>query len=100
MPNQKDPRMTFTTAKVLQVFLQEPTQSVAGSDIAAQTHLPSGTLYPILLRLEAVGWLESEWENVNPAKEGRPRKRLYRITRTGLDRASTEFTALAEALRI
>src|SRR5688500_1531791 len=100
MAKQKDPRMTFTTAKVLQVFLQEPTQSVAGSDIAAQTHLPSGTLYPILLRLEAVGLLKSQWEKIDPAKEGRPRKRLYRITRTGLDRATSEMNILAEAVRI
>jgi len=47
------------------------------------TGLSSGTLYPILMRLDEAGWLESRWEKVDPARVGRPRRRLYRITALG-----------------
>jgi len=40
-----------------------------------------GTLYKALGRMEAAGWLESRWEDADLAlTEGRPRRRLYRIT--------------------
>jgi PadR family transcriptional regulator, regulatory protein PadR len=40
-----------------------------------------GTLYKALGRLEAAGLLTSRWEE--PAPEGRPRRRLYRVTGEG-----------------
>ena len=43
-----------------------------------------GTLYKALSRMEAVGLLESRWEKADLAlEEGRPRRRLYRITGAG-----------------
>ena len=33
----------------------------------------------ILARLERCGWLESRWEDIEPAEEGRPRRR-YRLS--------------------
>jgi len=43
-----------------------------------------GTLYRALDRLERAGYLEREWEDpMIAAAEGRPRRRLYRITATG-----------------
>lgn len=43
-----------------------------------------GTLYRALDRLRKAGLLESEWEDPTTAEtEGRPRRRLYRITATG-----------------
>ena len=50
-----------------------------------------GTLYKALGRLEAGGMLESRWEDPDLAvAEGRPRRRLYRVTPLGA-------RALAEA---
>ena len=44
----------------------------------------SGTLYRTLGRLESAGLLESWWEDPDEAVEqGRPRRRLYRITGEG-----------------
>src|SRR3954464_15161400 len=41
-----------------------------------------GTLYKALGRLEAAGVADSEWEDSAIAeRDGRPRRRLYRITR-------------------
>ena len=43
-----------------------------------------GTLYRALERLQKAGLLESEWEDpALAAEEGRPRRRLYRITAAG-----------------
>jgi PadR family transcriptional regulator PadR len=43
-----------------------------------------GTLYKALGRMEQAGLLESEWEDPGVALgEGRPRRRLYRVTGLG-----------------
>jgi PadR family transcriptional regulator PadR len=35
------------------------------------------------MRFEKEGLLTSEWEEADPQQEGRPRRRLYRITGAG-----------------
>ena len=35
-------------------------------EIGHAAGLPSGTVHPILARLEGVGWLESRWEEIDP----------------------------------
>ena len=77
----KPPQMTSHTMKVLEAVISEPGSS--GADIARRTKMASGTLYPILLRLEGAGWLESSWEVGSPEALGRPRKRFYRVTAEG-----------------
>ncbi len=52
-----------------------------GYDIARETGLKSGTLYPILIRLAERGLVEARWEEEQPA--GRPRRHLYRLTADG-----------------
>jgi PadR family transcriptional regulator PadR len=43
-----------------------------------------GTLYKALDRMERAGFLESRWEDPSiAAEEGRPRRRLYRVTGLG-----------------
>lgn len=72
-------RMTRPTMKVLGAFLSELNTGLSGADIAKQTRLMSGSLYPILRRLEKQGWLSAKWEDIDPKEEGRPRRRLYRL---------------------
>lgn len=55
----------------------------AGAALSARTGLASGTLYPILKRLEDAKWLESRWEEIDPREAGRPRRRFYSITGIG-----------------
>jgi DNA-binding PadR family transcriptional regulator len=45
--------------------------------------LSSGTAYPLLHRLTSDGWLTSYREDADPHREGRPLRRLYRITGEG-----------------
>jgi DNA-binding PadR family transcriptional regulator len=56
---------------------------MAGADVMSAARLSSGTLYPILLRFEKAGLLESRWESEQPEVLGRPRRRFYRMTAAG-----------------
>lgn len=53
-----------------------------GYDLAQATGLKSGTLYPLLMRLDAQGLLEAEWRP--PTVPGRPPRHVYRLTEAGL----------------
>jgi PadR family transcriptional regulator, regulatory protein PadR len=86
-------RISLQTLRVLESFLENLSEELAGADVQKRSGLASGTLYPILLRLEAAGWFISRWERVDPAAVGRPRRRLYRLTATGLARAGEVFAS-------
>ena len=88
------PRMTLPTQLVLRAMLAEPTEEMYGLQIGQAAELPSGTIHPILARLEGYGGLESRWEDIDAAKEGRPRRRYYRLTPDGAELARN---ALARA---
>ena len=78
-----DTRITYPTALVL--------IAVAGGlrhgfDIIDATGLRSGTVYPILRRLEDVGVLRSHWESEAAAHAaGRPARRYYQLTGAGAE---------------
>ena len=86
-PNAPAP-LSYNASLVLQAL----TQGYAyGFEIMRAAHLPSGTVYPLLRRLEAAGQVESRWEDAEHAHdEGRPPRRYYEATRSGR-------AALAEA---
>ena len=79
----KQPSLSPQTLKVLGALISRPSDELSGAEIGKRTKLASGTLYPILFRLEGAGWLESRWEVEDPAVLGRPRRRFYRITLEG-----------------
>jgi PadR family transcriptional regulator, regulatory protein PadR len=86
-------RMSLQTLRVLEAFLENPAERLAGADVHQRCGIASGTLYPILIRLESAGWFVSQWETIDPSIEGRPRRRLYRLTPLGLRRASEIFAS-------
>ncbi|MEU7003034.1 PadR family transcriptional regulator [Nonomuraea sp. NPDC046570] len=79
-------RMTPQTLAVLRELLDDPSAEHYGLELRAATGLAGGTLYPILVRLEERGWVESRWDDP-AAHQGRPPRRYYRITEDGLARA-------------
>ncbi|WDZ85492.1 PadR family transcriptional regulator [Micromonospora cathayae] len=88
------PRLTPQTVEVLRLLLAAPPVPRYGRDIARETNLKTGTLHPILARLELAGWLESFWED--PAEhedQGRPRRRYYRLTGDGVRVARSAVAA-------
>lgn len=82
------PRMTLPTQLVLRAMLAEPTREMYGLEIGALAELASGTIHPILARLERCGWIESRWEDQDPHVIGRPRRRYYRFTPDGVAQAA------------
>jgi DNA-binding PadR family transcriptional regulator len=78
-----EPRLTQQTLKVLGLLATGIASELSGAEIAKAAQLSSGTLYPILYRLEQCGWLVSRWEVGDPAVLGRPRRRYYRISPEG-----------------
>jgi PadR family transcriptional regulator PadR len=88
------PQITRHTERVLVALLRDPTKRRYGLEISQEAGLASGTLYPILARLEAAGWIDSEWEQIDPSAAGRPARRYYGLTAEGLRvaRASVQET--------
>jgi PadR family transcriptional regulator len=91
-----DPRMTIPTQRVLRALLDDLSTERYGAEIGDLAGLPSGTVHPILARLEGVGWLTSHWEDIDPREQGRPARRYYRLTAAGAEAARN---ALARAYR-
>jgi PadR family transcriptional regulator, regulatory protein PadR len=94
----RDVRMSLQTLRVLDAFLENPADELAGADVQKRSGLASGTLYPILLRLESAGWFSSRWESIDPSSAGRPRRRLYRLTPNGLARAGEVFASFGRGV--
>jgi DNA-binding PadR family transcriptional regulator len=86
--------MTITVAKVLASLLADPTADRYGLDLIRTTGLPSGTLYPILVRLTEAGWVRSRWEEIDPVAAGRPARRYYRLTAGGVAQARATLAEL------
>ena len=71
---------------VCALFLEATGQWLHGYDISKRLRIVSGTLYPILMRLNDQGHLETRWtESETP---GRPARHMYRLTATGHDWAA------------
>jgi DNA-binding PadR family transcriptional regulator len=85
------PRITTQTLKVLAILMSRTQDEISGAEICRTTKLASGTLYPILLRLEGAGWVESRWETEDPHELGRPRRRFYQMTGVGVKKAKSSF---------
>ena len=71
-------RMTKATMLILDGLLTFTGQEgISGAEISRQTGLMSGTIYPVLHRLERAGWLQSHQETESPKTLQRPRRRFY-----------------------
>lgn len=72
---------------VLAVLFDAGGQWSHGYELARLSNVKSGTLYPLLIRLEAQGYLEAEWQQ--SAEGGRPPRHAYRLTASGVQLART-----------
>jgi DNA-binding PadR family transcriptional regulator len=52
--------------QLLAAFLDEPARWRYGYELAKQTGIGSGTLYPALMRLADDGYLEQRWDTDGP----------------------------------
>jgi DNA-binding PadR family transcriptional regulator len=90
------PALTSATALVLDALARGYRH---GFDILDATGLPSGTVYPILRRLEEDALAASRWEDAAKAqREQRPPRRNYELTAAGralADQARARYPMLA-----
>lgn len=90
--------MTRTTLAVLEAFLDAGEGGrLYGLQIMKKAGIASGTLYPILDRLEDADWIEGQWEA--PEEPGRPARRYYALTGVGIKEASKAVSTTRQAQR-
>jgi PadR family transcriptional regulator PadR len=82
-------KMTVPLERVLRAFLDEPTAPRYGYDLMKTARLQSGTLYPLLARLEQQKLVASAWET--PQQEGQRPRKYYRLTGEGIGVARLEL---------
>jgi len=83
-------RVTPATIDVLRVLAQssDPTW---GLMVIKSSGRPAGSVYPILERLESLGWVSSSWE-ADDSRSG-PRRRYYELTEAGAAAAGRTISA-------
>ncbi|MFJ2621281.1 PadR family transcriptional regulator [Glutamicibacter sp. NPDC087344] len=69
-------RHTPATAAVIGVLMESP-DAIWGLQVVKATGLKTGTVYPILERLEDAGWITSEWDT-DLTRKG-PRRRYFKL---------------------
>jgi PadR family transcriptional regulator, regulatory protein PadR len=97
----RPPNASPQTRLLLAVLSAEPRTWRHGYELAKQTGLSSGTLYPLLMRLHEQGLLAARWSETE--QRGRPPRHLYRPTAAGLalarDQAAQQPSAELSAAR-
>jgi DNA-binding PadR family transcriptional regulator len=90
-------KLTVPLERVLRVFLDDPSARRYGYDLMKAARLPSGTLYPMLARLQDQGLVASEWEAQRDDAGGRPPRKYYQLTGEGIRVARVELAQAALA---
>jgi PadR family transcriptional regulator, regulatory protein PadR len=75
----------------------KPGDPAWGFRLSEETGFGSGTIYPLLERLERAGWVTSYWED--PAPPNRPRRRLYEISSRGRSEAAAALASRESKLK-
>ena len=95
----QDLDITPRMATVLKVFLEDPDQPRYGFELMKLTGMASGSLYPMLARLEGAGWLAKGKEVIDPRIAGRPARTNYSITGAAASAARIQLAELSERFR-
>lgn len=90
--------MTLTTQLVLRALLADPGREMYGREIMQAASLATGTIYPILARLQAEGWVSVREETIDKHAEGRPARRYYQLTAKGTEEAGEAMSRAATQL--
>jgi PadR family transcriptional regulator PadR len=93
----RKPNTSRQTRALLAALLERPQTWRHGYDLSKETGLRSGTLYPLLMRLNEQGLLEHRWEDAE--RPGLPPRHVYRLTAAGLSLARDQELAAIAAER-
>lgn len=95
----RDLEITPKMARVLKIFLEDPGRPRYGFELMRLTGLASGSLYPMLARLEEADWLTRGKEDIDPHAAGRPPRLNYTIVGAAVTAARVQLTALSDQYR-
>lgn len=84
-------------ALIVSAFLNRPSADQYGYELLQETGIKSGSLYPILGRLERQGWIIGALE---PSAAGRPPRRVYRLNAKAEADAREALDRYLEAARV
>lgn len=90
-------KLTGSLERVFRVFLEDPAAPQYGYDLMKAAGLPSGTLYPMLARLQDQGLVTSRWESQPDDATGRPPRKYYQLTAEGARTARLELAQAAQS---
>jgi hypothetical protein len=90
-------KITASLERVLRVFLTDISALHYGYDLMKAARLPSGTLYPMLARLQEQGLVASQWEPRPEDASGRPPRKYYQLTGEGVRVARLELAQATSA---
>jgi DNA-binding MarR family transcriptional regulator len=97
-PRMGQLRLTQATLAVVGVLMDAgPDDHVWGLRLCEEADLGSGTVYPLLERLEKAGIVTSFWEDPPPAN--RPPRRFYELTSAGRQEVAAAIAARSAARR-
>ena len=82
--------------RVLTALLARAADWRYGYDLTKEIDLPSGTLYPVLMRLADQGLLDAEWRP--SARQGAPARHAYRLSQAGIAFAHASVDGAAQQL--
>ncbi len=90
-------KLTGPLERVLRAFLADASARHYGYDLMKAAGLASGTLYPMLARLEDQGLVTSQWEPQREDSGGRPPRKYYQLTGEGARVARLELAQASAA---
>jgi PadR family transcriptional regulator, regulatory protein PadR len=90
-------RLTAQLERVLRAFLADPAVPHYGYDLMKAAALQSGTLYPLLARLEQQKLVTAAWET--PQQEGQRPRKYYQLTSEGTRVARLELAQASAGRR-
>ena len=76
-------KLSPQSSAVIQYMLNDVKSPVYGLQLIEDLKQPAGTIYPILERLESIGWIQGNWENDKQKDYGRRKRKLYTLTKEG-----------------
>jgi PadR family transcriptional regulator PadR len=88
-------RKTHALVQLAVALLADPFGQHWGYELARQSGVRSGVMYPALHRLLESGWLSDGWEDPKTIDGGRPPRRYYKLT----DKGRRELSILLDEAR-
>ena len=94
-----DIKYTQLELRFLSIFLNNQHKTFYASEIGEILGVSYGSVVPLLMRFEKAKWLEFDWEDIDPKIEGRPKRKLFKLSDIGMTKAKQAIRSEIEFLQ-